>query len=354
MQKTVFFVTSHRAPELGGGERWNIKIAEALAADGYTIGLITTPEATIAKEFERFSRLIYTFPFKFDFNPFSIRKMQRIFSEHQVQVVICNFNKDVSIAGIAARRAGVQNILFRNGFPILHEKFKHKLLLPYFDTIITNSQAIVDQYSAYKYNLHERIQLIYNGMPVAEKRPILAEKLNPTGAIRILGCGRFTSVKRFDRFIHLVHYLQQAKFDVKATLIGSGPELSALKELNRKLGTKIKFTGYVNTMQPYYENSDLLLHTSENEGLPNVVMEAMYYGSLAAVFHSGGIDDLITNGENGFILNDPAENDLKQIVQDLLSSPERFQALLKNAQNTIYERFQFSHSYTKVKALIDS
>ena len=58
-----------------------------------------------------------------------------------------------------------------------------------------------------------------------------------------------------------------------------------------------------------YKNADVLLLTSANEGLPIVVMEMMAYGKVVVSTAVGGIPDYITNGENGFLLEDnPDEN----------------------------------------------
>lgn len=354
MSKTVFFVTSHRAMELGGGERWNIKIARELVASGYRVGLVTTPDATIASAFAEFTDLIFTFPFKFDFNPSSISKMRRIFAANAADVVICNFNKDVSIGGIAARRAGVKTVLFRNGYPILQQKFKHKLLLPFFDRIITNSQLIVDRYSSYNWGLENKMELIYNGIAVAASPPPIKQGFASRGSINILGGGRFTSVKRFDRFIWLIHALQNAKIDAKGTLVGQGPAMRELQELDSQLNTKINFAGYVEDMQPFYENCDLFLHTSSNEGMPNVVMEAMYNGNIVAVYPSGDVASLVQHQNSGFIFGDEPEKEMISLAQTLTENKDRAERIRRAAQAAVYQSFRFEDSFSKVRKLIDA
>ena len=64
-----------------------------------------------------------------------------------------------------------------------------------------------------------------------------------------------------------------------------------------------------NKMEDIYKNSDVLLLTSAYEGLPIAVMEMMAYGKVVVSTAVDGIPDYITNGENGFLLeNDPDEN----------------------------------------------
>src|SRR5208282_136257 len=85
--------------------------------------------------------------------------------------------------------------------------------------------------------------------------------------VTILGIGRFTAEKRFDRFVRIMGLLRQScNMAVKAVLAGDGPLRSALEKSARDSGLcpgTIEFCGNVPDAQPFYHQSHTLLLTSD-------------------------------------------------------------------------------------------
>ena len=137
----------------------------------------------------------------------------------------------------------------------------------------------------------------------------------------ILGVGRFTAEKRFDRFLRVIALLKQrsgAAFRV--TIAGDGPLRLEMEKLARSLGLSdtVKFCGDVPDIQSLYRQAHILLFTSDYEGTPNVVMEALASGLSVVATAVGDVPDLIQDGSTGFLVEPNDESALADRLKVLL------------------------------------
>jgi len=351
MNKTIVFVNSIPAHIFGGGEKWMYQTAYALYERGYHIGLVARPNSQIIEKFREFESEIYPLKFGSDFNPLSIFKLVIFFKKMNVSHLILNFNKDVSIAGIAGRMAGVEKILFRNGFPLINKKLKHRALLPFFDILVTNSQALVMHYTTYNWGLEDKMKVIYNGIKVNGFYKRNFEKATGEPYF-IFGAGRLAKIKRFDVFIDIVARLKQ-DFPVQAVIAGDGPELQHLKLLSDALEGDVEFLGYVPSIYPFLNKADIFLHTSRNEGIPNVVMEAMSQGLPVVVTNAGGTNELVKDKVNGLLCEIDDIDGLYHGMKLLLNDMKLRERLALEAQETIKKKFNFQDSIDQLENLFN-
>jgi glycosyltransferase involved in cell wall biosynthesis len=121
---------------------------------------------------------------------------------------------------------------------------------------------------------------------------------NGDAAIRVLFAGRLCEPKRPDRFLRVIDRLVKSRPDlkVKGSIAGDGPLRQRLEELAAGLGLSsdsIEFLGEIEDVRPVYFKSDLLLLTSDYEGTPNVVLEAMGCGLPVVATCVGGVPEVI-------------------------------------------------------------
>jgi glycosyltransferase involved in cell wall biosynthesis len=119
--------------------------------------------------------------------------------------------------------------------------------------------------------------IIQNGL-----NPDLVDNVSTKKTIDILGVGSLISLKRFDLFIKTVRAVYQEKNDLKAVLIGGGPEEQKLRTLISDTGLQsvVTMTGTLDhpLVLEYMRRSKILLHSSSYEGYSTVSVEALYYG----------------------------------------------------------------------------
>lgn len=131
--------------------------------------------------------------------------------------------------------------------------------------------------------------------------------VQPKPAFRVGFVGRLSHEKGPDLFCSLAALHPRAEFHV----YGDGPMRSALEA--DYLG-HVEFHGFCADMSEVWPQIDLLCITSRAEGLPLAALEAMANGIPVCSFAIGGLGDLITHGDNGWLL--PA-GDLNAMSQAL-------------------------------------
>ena len=124
------------------------------------------------------------------------------------------------------------------------------------------------------------------------------------GPARIVGLGSLTPVKRWDRLLNAAMYLKKKGLDFIVEIAGSGPLREPLQTQAKALGVfdRVKFTGHVEDVPGFLASSTFLAHTSDTEGCPNVVMEAMACGRTVVAMNAGDIPSLVDDGKTGFVL----------------------------------------------------
>lgn len=106
-------------------------------------------------------------------------------------------------------------------------------------------------------------------------------------------------------------------------LPGSGGLLEECKALAGELGVadRVRFPGHVGDMGPWYRAANCAVASSRSEGLPFNMMEAMYRSLPVVASHVKGHEDLVREGETGFLFPwDNAELCAKQI-RELMEDP---------------------------------
>jgi len=126
----------------------------------------------------------------------------------------------------------------------------------------------------------------------------------------LIGVGRLHPVKKFDRLIVAFSSIADKHPHWSLFILGEGNERPKLEQLifSLKLSKRVFLPGRVGSLADWYESADILTLTSENEGFPNVILEALAHGCpVISVDCDTGPRDIIKHGENGLLIpqNDP-------------------------------------------------
>lgn len=147
--------------------------------------------------------------------------------------------------------------------------------------------------------------------PTAEERAAAREHWGlPSDAYVITAIGRLSTEKRFDLYLQACAALASRLPGARFLLVGGGKQEANLKALAAQLGLgeRVVFTGLTREMPSVYAATDLLMLTSDTEGTPHVLLEAM--GSDIPVVSTGvgGVPEFITSEESG-LLTPPGDRD---------------------------------------------
>jgi len=132
--------------------------------------------------------------------------------------------------------------------------------------------------------------------------------------------------------------------DVRFRLAGDGPLRQTLRQLAEDLGVShaIEFLGAVHDIPAFLQGAKFLVHTSDSEGCPNAVMEAMAAGRAVIATDVGDIPHLVQDGKTGFVVQrDDSEALLDRIVT-LLTDADLCRQMGSKAREKAEQEFDLS------------
>jgi glycosyltransferase involved in cell wall biosynthesis len=139
--------------------------------------------------------------------------------------------------------------------------------------------------------------------------------------LTLLAVGSLYPRKRWDRLIRIISLISTSGIRFQVCHVGDGPLRGELEELARRLGVEalISFLGPRSDIPELLADSTALVHTAEDEGCPNVIMEAMACGRAIVSMDAGDIPFLIEDGKTGFVVRRGDETIFAERVFQLLS-----------------------------------
>lgn len=157
-----------------------------------------------------------------------------------------------------------------------------------------------------------------------------AEGRRPTGRFNVLYVGRLSAAKNVDVLLSAVAELKNAGVDVKCSVLGDGPQRTALEaQASRlKVDDRVRFVGGVDFQQVlgHYEQADVLVLASESEGWPKAIAEGMAFGLICVGSNRGLVPEML--GEGRGIVVPPRDVDaLVDALKQIARSPENFEPM---------------------------
>jgi glycosyltransferase involved in cell wall biosynthesis len=128
---------------------------------------------------------------------------------------------------------------------------------------------------------------------------------------------------------------------IKCIIIGEGPERENLMDLAKRknLHDKVIFTGFQLDAVSYINAMDIFVLTSEKEGLPRVILEAMLMGKPVVASNVTGPAELVVDGETGFLVPVRHPEIFAECVLKLIENHELRKQMGEKARRLVIENF---------------
>ncbi len=171
--------------------------------------------------------------------------------------------------------------------------------------------------------------LLFSYVGVLDKRKNLEWLVNNW----LAACDKYTDV-------YLVIAGPQARENIMAD--GGGPEFADyLKDYVEQLGgaEKVFFLPFRQDVEVYFQLTDFFVNPSLSEGLSNSMLEAMACGAVPIVSKTSGVEDVIDDGNNGFMFGINSNNDFQQIMTKCYLDRESYKLLSMRAIKKIKQQF---------------
>lgn len=162
----------------------------------------------------------------------------------------------------------------------------------------------------------------------------------------IIFVGRLEYIKGCDIFLNALKIADLKDFRVE--ILGDGSQKNELESLAKNLNINVKFLGSIKDIQNFYKRAKIIVSSSKSEGLPNVLIESIFYKCLRVATPTNGAKELINDGVDGFLSKDFSPNELAKSIQKAINCDEKIsQNAYKNIAN-----FKLENIYQKWLDLI--
>ena len=162
--------------------------------------------------------------------------------------------------------------------------------------------------------------------------------LKPKEKKHIIHVGGFSFEKNHKELISIFKKILKVKPETYLHLIGAGklkPEIEDLVR-NERINNKVFFYGFVNNPLDYIYSGDILVLPSIIEGLPGVVLEAMYCKTPVVAYDVGGISEIVQE-HTGFLVNKNDKETFAEAVIKILQ--DRPETKVENANKMVKQSF---------------
>lgn len=159
------------------------------------------------------------------------------------------------------------------------------------------------------------VEVIYNGVDVDY---FCSNKETIGNTIGLVG--RLSEQKNPLALLQLAKILDKK---YKFLVYGDGPLRDNLISLSSEMGlSNIEYKGFVKNVREAYENIDLIISLSYSEGLPYSLIEAISMGIPIVSTDVGGVNEIVINGKNGFLVNfnDTYINEISKAIHEVNSN----------------------------------
>lgn len=187
-----------------------------------------------------------------------------------------------------------------------------------------------------------RVHVIRNSIDLREPDRNVSSEIHNESSERswiVVGFfGRLVPVKRLDLLIDIASLLaHECPGEFRFAIYGEGPERARLEDRVRDLGLSesVTFHGFVNDPVARMRDCDVFLITSDHEGLPTTVLEAMCCGLPVIARAVGGIPPVLGHGNYGTLVNSGEAAGFTQPLVEFLRNPEHYLSMADNAKQAV-------------------
>ena len=193
--------------------------------------------------------------------------------------------------------------------------------------VLAQSEEIRDDVVADFDDIECNVDVLGNAVSIPEETP---------SGEGVLYVGRLAPKKGVEYLIDAV-----AEIDASLTIVGDGSERDRLERRAAETGADVTFEGEVapDEVDRYYKSAGVFaLASTEGEGMPNVVLEAMSWGLPVVSTDSGGLPSLIDTGYNGYLVPMRDSQAMSAKIEMLLADDEHRAELGQNARKFVADR----------------
>ncbi len=191
-----------------------------------------------------------------------------------------------------------------------------------------------------------RIRVVQNGIDFvglrrrAGETPYRAMLNIPEGVPVVAYVGKNSRVKNVPRFLSMWKAVSAAVPAAHAVLVGGGlGEDGRGSLLGACPGDRTHFVGPRDDVPALLSQSDVLVLTSDSEGAPNVVLEALAVGTPVVSTDVGDVSRMVVDGRTGFVVQSGLPDDLAKAAHRVIAASREFREAVRRDSPRLEDEF---------------
>ncbi len=357
------------SPDLGGLELYMMRAAKALK-DDFNVVSIINENSKLEQYYDENYQYIKIKKSSNLFMFAAARELAKIIDARHVEIIHMHWTKDIPFVVLAKflSKSKPKIVQTRNmTMTRFKNDFYHRLMYKNIDLMLPVTYQVKEQLETFiPVDIRPKIEVLYMG---SDKPEMLSEKEVQSlktelgfrdNSFNIGMVGRINEAKGQHLLIKAVDVLVKKGLDVSAYFVGNAMQESYLDGLkqdirNRNLENNIHFLGFMKNPHHFYQICDAVVLASKRETFGLVLIEAMQVGTAVIGANSGGVVEIIDDGETGLLFENQNAQSLAETIDKLIVNPKMLETIANAGRQKCQKKFsnelQFMELSNILKAL---
>ncbi|MGD8523629.1 MAG: glycosyltransferase [Desulfobacterales bacterium] len=332
-----------------GGEQQTLHLLQGLRDRKLNSHLICQPGSPMAKAATTIGITVFPIRMHGEIDFMAAYRIRKLIRKYQYSIIHCHTSHAHTIAFLASWGTNVSRLVTRRvDFSIFRHSFlklsgiKYKYLADYYIAISRKIKEVLvsDGIAA------ERVFVVHSGIDPDRFRTESSKELISEFTIKndekvVINVAHLAGHKGQKYLVRAIPTVVEHFPRTRFFIVGGGELMEELKALAVSIGLtdELVFTGFREDVGAFYRLADLFVMSSVEEGLGTAVLDALALGKPVVATNSGGIPEMITDGENGRLV--PAKNPdaLAAGIIEMLADSDRARRMAVRGPELVKARF---------------
>lgn len=359
MGEVCFF---NSTPFWGGGEKWHLENANALARRGHDVVVVGRSGSPLLVRAREAGLDSVGFPITSIrwLDPLLLARLRSFFVRRQTKAVVFNGPLDIKAGGLAAKAAGVPRRVYRRGLALpIRDRWLNRYLFDHVLThVIANSEATREMMLRdIRTRLRQpHVPVIPNGLDLDafDRLPFRPVFGRAEGQVVLGNVGRLTTQKGHNILLEVAHLLKSRGVAFRLLVAGAGDLHRELVNRARELGVQshVDFLGFLDDVPSFLAGIDIFLLSSLWEGFGYAITEAGAASRPVVAFDVSSNPEVIEHGTTGYLVPVGDVSAFAARVQELIERPDLRRTMGAAARVAVERRFRLDRTVDRLERLL--
>jgi glycosyltransferase involved in cell wall biosynthesis len=292
-------------------------------------------------------------------------RLRRLVREREIDIIHAHDYKTNILAWLASKFEDVIPLSTVHGWTG-HSARERRLYYPLDKHVLTMFPRVIAVSSDARRELidrgaePERVSVVFNGIDHRAfhrdraREPRVRQALGFSASDLVIGAvGRAEPQKRFDLLLDVFAGLSARYPQLRLVIAGDGSKLGELRAQAGRLGLgeRCQLLGNRTDIADLHHAFDLFVQSSDYEGTPNAVLEAMAFESPVVATSAGGTAEIVRHGIDGLVIPIDDATALTKAIEAVLHDPESARLRTVSARRRVEHELSFDARMAAVEAI---